>query len=344
MILLTIAIPTYNRSNYLEKQLNLLSKLILNYHSVEILVSDNNSIDNTFNVINLFKNNFKQINYLKQKNNIGFDSNIFELYNNAKGKFIWYLSDDDLITDGSLEIVINTITQFPNLGFATFRGTKKTKNANLLNSNNYNIYYFPEKKALRELFSVICISTLVLRKVHPKIDYQSLQKSVYPQLTLALNTLLSYNQFLVINEQIVTIDPGYVTNDFIKLYCINPVIAVNNSDLSIKHKTRLIKILSYNVKEFIKLQFLSRVGFYYSKKPTNLKTALSLISYYKYNFYVLFYTIFILIFTYLPFPIINLLHKIHILLKNKFSISKCKIDIIKYQEHKENILSKFSDV
>ena len=105
------------------------------------------------NVINLFKNNFKQINYLKQKNNIGFDSNIFELYNNAKGKFIWFLSDDDFITDGSLEIVINTITQFPNLGFATFRGTKKTKNANLLNSNNYNIYYFAKSSFI--IFSIL---------------------------------------------------------------------------------------------------------------------------------------------------------------------------------------------
>lgn len=343
MVLLTIAIPTYNRSSYLEKQLTLLSKLITTYDFVEILVSDNDSVDSTFNVLSLFSENYKQINFLKQKTNIGFDANIFELYNNANGKFIWFLSDDDFITNNSLESVINIINQFPNLGFATFRGTNKINNSNRFVSFN-RIFSFPEEKSLRELFSVICISTLVIKKVNSKIEHESIPKSIYPQLTLALNTLLSYNQFLVVDEQIVTIDPGYVTNDFITLYCINPVIAVNNSNLSVKEKNRLVKILSYSVKEFIKLQFLSRVGFYYTKSPTNFNKIYNLISYYKYNPRVLFYSLFILFFRYLPFPIMSSLHKINLLLKSNFSIRKYKINIRKFKDHKQKILSKFSDV
>jgi len=343
MILLTIAIPTYNRCSYLEKQLALLSELIISYDFVEILVSDNNSDDNTLNVLSLFSQNCKQIKFFKQKKNIGFDSNIFELYNNASGKFIWFLSDDDFITNNSLASVINIINEFPHLAFATFRGTNKINNSILFNSFN-RIFYFPEEKSLRELFSVICISTLVIRKVNSKIEHESIQKSIYPQLTLALNTLLSNNQFLVVDEQIVTIDPGYVTNDFITLYCINPVIAVNNSNLSVKDKNRLVKILSYSVKEFIKLQFLSRVGFYYTKKPTNFKKIYNLIIHYKYDPLVLFYSLFILVFAYLPFPIISSLHRINLLIKSNFSIRKYKIDIRKFKDHKQKILSKFSDV
>ena len=70
--LVTIAIPTYNRANaYLKTAISCALKQ--SYQNLEILISDNNSEDNTEELVNQFSD--RRIRYVKHPENIGFVKN-----------------------------------------------------------------------------------------------------------------------------------------------------------------------------------------------------------------------------------------------------------------------------
>lgn len=93
---LTIAIPTYNRCSALQENLSVIFSII--GPETEVLISDNASTDSTFNVCQNYKerSNFR---YIKNNENLGYDNNVLSCASNAGGEYVWFLSDDDLITE-----------------------------------------------------------------------------------------------------------------------------------------------------------------------------------------------------------------------------------------------------
>ena len=111
--LLTIAIPTWNRSKFIEQNLEQLSNELdgIEQGSVEILVSDNCSTDDTEEVVQKIKSEKSlPLNYVKNKTNIGWGLNFFQCFNLAKGKYVLLLGDDDLLYDGALKIILDRIS------------------------------------------------------------------------------------------------------------------------------------------------------------------------------------------------------------------------------------------
>ena len=111
--LLTIAIPTYNRANYLQLSIQQLKKdeSLINDRTIEILIYDDCSTDNTDDVIKkaIFKG--MKIKHNKNLQNLGLDGNVAKCINDAKGKYIVILGDDDLFIDGAIKWLVNTLKQ-----------------------------------------------------------------------------------------------------------------------------------------------------------------------------------------------------------------------------------------
>lgn len=109
--LLTIAIPTWNRSSFLEKTLNQLYRELegCDPNSVEVLVSDNFSADNTSVVIEQVINKGLKLRYICNNENIGSDANIAQCFNLATGKYVLILGDDDLLVDKALSSLLDQL-------------------------------------------------------------------------------------------------------------------------------------------------------------------------------------------------------------------------------------------
>ena len=109
--MVSILLPTYNRGVFLEKNINLLISFIdeAKFHDIiEIIISNNNSTDNT-NIIlkNLSKKNPRiKLSYFNQKENIGLEKNALFVLKEASAKFVMYLGDDDFIDLGYLKSVV----------------------------------------------------------------------------------------------------------------------------------------------------------------------------------------------------------------------------------------------
>lgn len=96
-LLLTICIPTYNRCEKLRLTLSAVFQSIGSFSDIEVVVSDNCSIDDTATVISDFLK-YPQLRSYKNKENLGFNRNVFLLIQNyARGKYCWMIGDDDFI-------------------------------------------------------------------------------------------------------------------------------------------------------------------------------------------------------------------------------------------------------
>ena len=108
-ILLSICIPTYNRAKFLEFCLSRMMSQVTPDLPVEVIVSDNFSTDNTLEVAEKYLK-FPNFKLVKQIQNIGPMKNGLELVRvHAKGKFCWYVGDDDYVVPGSIQNILELL-------------------------------------------------------------------------------------------------------------------------------------------------------------------------------------------------------------------------------------------
>lgn len=124
--LLTISIPTYNRAQMLDRQLDWIASDIVGYENdCDIIISDNCSIDNTEEVVERWKSVLSpQINltYYRNEENIGGMANIVLCLSKASGKFVWSLGDDDAVQDGTIGYLLSKIKNHSNLSIILLNG------------------------------------------------------------------------------------------------------------------------------------------------------------------------------------------------------------------------------
>lgn len=147
--LVTIIIPVFNGSNYLDLAID--SALAQIYKNVEILVVDDGSIDDTEKIVRKYGNKIK---YLKKQNG-GVASALNYGVKNSKGDYISWLSHDDVYFPEKLDVQIKELN--------------KIKDKNTIIYGSY-IYIDKDSKILAET---------KLSKIH---DLKKLDIPLYPLL------------------------------------------------------------------------------------------------------------------------------------------------------------------
>jgi len=105
--LLTIAIPTYNRAGCLKELLSALAGQVKDEPRVELIISDNASPDETASLVQEFVAQGHRVRYLRNTENIGADANFLQCFEQARGKYVWLFSDDDIIIPGAVPKILS---------------------------------------------------------------------------------------------------------------------------------------------------------------------------------------------------------------------------------------------
>ena len=111
--LLTIAIPTYCRSWYLDLCLEqfLVDKALFSDGRVELLILDNCSPDDTPSVVSRYQQAGLVLRYIRHEDNIGSDANFAQCFNLASGRYVQLLGDDDLYLPGMLARLLSELSE-----------------------------------------------------------------------------------------------------------------------------------------------------------------------------------------------------------------------------------------
>jgi len=104
--LVSICIPTYNGANFIKETLD--TALNQTYTNIEIIITDDNSSDNTVDICKEYAKNDARIKVFENSKNLGLVGNWCESIGKASSKWVKFLFQDDLFENNCIEKMITT--------------------------------------------------------------------------------------------------------------------------------------------------------------------------------------------------------------------------------------------
>lgn len=106
--ILSIAIPTYNRSDILVSNLqSILDELI--EHQIPVYISDDSNNKDTKIAIQELQTAHSLISYFKNEPSLGHDKNCIRTLSIPKEKYIWYLGDSMILNKGTIGKILKIV-------------------------------------------------------------------------------------------------------------------------------------------------------------------------------------------------------------------------------------------
>lgn len=129
--ILSIGIPTFNRSYYLNKCLKAIYKQIGNDDLVEVFISDNASSDNTLQIATNYQR-YSSFRYNRNNINIGPGRNFEIVWEKSHGKYTVAVGDDDYFGGNAIYNAVACLYANPELSILSMVPS---------NDNEYGVYY-----------------------------------------------------------------------------------------------------------------------------------------------------------------------------------------------------------
>lgn len=162
-VLLSICITSYNRVHELKRCLETIT--IKDKSKVEIIISEDHSpkAEEIKNMVDEFSNNsVYRVIFNSNEINLGYDNNLHKLISLANGKYIFFMSDDDVFIKGSLNKVVNLLE---NNEYACIFSPFKDKCGDI--KRRYKNSFYIEKgikNSGKNIYNAILFSGLIFRR------------------------------------------------------------------------------------------------------------------------------------------------------------------------------------
>ncbi|MEH2128164.1 glycosyltransferase [Nostoc sp.] len=149
--LVSICIPTYNGEKFIAEAIN--SVLHQTYLNIEIILSDDNSTDITVEIAKLFNQKLCYNFSILEHSQYGLAQNWNFCISQAKGKYIKFLFQDDLLEPTAIEEMVNLAEQDEEIGLVFSPRTLFTNTGNTVYDSNFLMYH--EAKDVHKAWSTL---------------------------------------------------------------------------------------------------------------------------------------------------------------------------------------------
>ena len=116
--LVSIMIPTYNRPEFFQHTLN--SALLQTYKNIEIIVCDNSTEDSTEGLMHSYVGD-SRVRYYRNRDAKSKEENFIPFKSLARGEYLQWLMDDDLLAEDKLEKMVACFQQNQGITLVTSR-------------------------------------------------------------------------------------------------------------------------------------------------------------------------------------------------------------------------------
>jgi glycosyltransferase involved in cell wall biosynthesis len=134
--IVTIGIPIYNEEKYISE--TLLSAINQTYRNLQILISDNCSTDNTFEIITKIGEKYGNVHIVRQEKNIGSIGNFNYLVENSKTELFCWLSGHDILHKEYISSAVEVHLNNPNITLVYPQSQQIDANGDLMNIESYS--------------------------------------------------------------------------------------------------------------------------------------------------------------------------------------------------------------
>ncbi|NCO14678.1 MAG: hypothetical protein COZ36_01720 [Piscirickettsiaceae bacterium CG_4_10_14_3_um_filter_44_349] len=203
-IKLTIAIPTFNRSETLNHKLKFISRLA-DCDKFITLICDNCSDDKTTEIVESYFSKIGNLRYQKNEKNLGYDANVLKCLKLATTDYVWVLSDDDDFLEDTPAVILEYIEKYsPDLiclndgGHELSLRQVKTVGDELLDLNIGRVSVLKnldESQRYAYLSTFFWLTRLVVKK-NKSLNFNRLEKFIGSQ----------FVQLAIVNEQFNVLD------------------------------------------------------------------------------------------------------------------------------------------
>lgn len=213
-MLLTIAIPTYNRRIHLQRLLDAMRDMVAGLEGrVEVIVSDNASTDGTPDIVAAFVAECPLARSLRNETNLGSDGNIARCFLEAQGSHVWIIGDDDIPKSGVLPALLQLLTdKAPDLVYLPSEWMPDVTDPGQGRSFDPNRYRSVDRIAFARYVNIwmTFVSGIVVRKSHAssRSDLMSLDKTSLIQLGWVLPALKAGSKFYIFGTEAVLATAG----------------------------------------------------------------------------------------------------------------------------------------
>jgi glycosyltransferase involved in cell wall biosynthesis len=256
-ILVSIVISTRNGSKYIKKAIESVERQ--SYKNIEIIIVDDDSIDETFEIISGFKEKDPRIIILRNETNIGSYKSLNKAIRISKGKYIANIDDDDFWCDQrKIEKQVEFLERYEDYGLVG-GGMVKID----IKSNQVGKYLFPENdKDIRKsllLHNLFAHSAVLFRK------------SIWEKVG-GYNALFAYAADMDLWLRIGRVSKMHNFQEYF-VYCLDKEADGDHSsrNLGYRRNVRLnvamLRQYKNNYPGYIKAVFLCWAGYFYSFVP-----------------------------------------------------------------------------
>lgn len=216
---ISICIPQYNRIDYLLKNLEIISKQT--YIDIEVVVSDDNSTDDTCDRISALIETYRYpLIYKRNKINQGFDRNLRQSLELASGDYLLILGNDDSLNfPDAVENLVNFLSthDFPEIGFCNYV-EEKNRDSVIRRAAFTHVYESTPETAIRFYKSFSFVAGLIFkRETFHLVNTDKYDGSIFVQVYMAMKAVLLNSRFFTIEDPLVLKDinlPDQVVNSY----------------------------------------------------------------------------------------------------------------------------------
>ena len=140
----TIGIPVYQAEKYLSRALE--SALAQSYSSIEFMLVDDGSTDDSLSIVEVFQKNHPRgaaIHYITHDHNLGVSAARNRIIQEASGSFLYFMDADDVIAENTITLLKDNIQRYEaEIAFGSYEkiGTDGER----------EVYQYPELQLLGE--------------------------------------------------------------------------------------------------------------------------------------------------------------------------------------------------
>lgn len=227
--ILTIAIPTYNRKEQIQKQVRLLLPQL--DERVKLVVYDNHS-DIPVEIL-FTENELSQFILIRNIVNIGGDANIARCFECCQTKWLWTLSDDDWVKPEAVNKVLQYVLEYENKTFINLWSIieKKTENSEQF------LQILSDRSVFSAAFAMsTCLYNLDCLKIDLHYYYKYLSSMLGTLIMVIKNIIHTDGECVFLNDPPVILgeDVGWNYRDYI--YCSSLFLEAFHFDQCNKYK------------------------------------------------------------------------------------------------------------